>query len=64
MCCMLWRGVVKDDDTALNCKVLQYSEGDFPACKCYQAINKGGERVLREDCMLDGGMRPQGNYRP
>lgn len=42
VCCVLWKGVVKDDDTALIVKVLQYSEGDFPACKCYQAINRAG----------------------
>lgn len=46
--------MVKQDDTVSLNKVLQYSEGDFSAYKCYKAINKGEEWVLRDDSRVEG----------
>lgn len=34
------------------------------ACQCYKAINKGGEWVLRDDCVEEGRMGQRGNCRP
>lgn len=55
---------VKKDDTVLVCMVLQYSKGDFLACKYYQAINKSEEWVLRDDSRVEGGVGQRGNCRP
>ena len=48
----------KEHDIVLVGKVWRQSEGDFHACKCCKAINRGGECVLRE-----GGVGQQGNCR-
>ena len=64
LCYMLWGWGIRQDDIILVGKVLQYREGNFPACRYCKAVLKCGESVLRDDSRAEGRVGKQGNYRP